>query len=191
MRAARRILKTSSSCQHEVRELLQAVFVSELLAPSRWLWLVSPWLSDIEIIDNRTGSFNALEPLWGRRGIRLSEVLGRILGYGITNLVVATRPDAHNQKFLRTLRATVEGQGARGQLRILDYRQHLHVKGVLGDDFFISGSMNITYFGIELLEESVLFETEPNDIAGARILFMENFGGGTDSGSSVDQGGRA
>src|SRR3954447_19129991 len=101
-RPTRHIHKSSWRCQDEVKELLQAVFVGEMLAPSRCLWLASPWLSDIPIIDNRAGGFDALDSSWGPRVLRLAEVLRRCLRVG-TTLVVATRPVAHNRPFLSQL----------------------------------------------------------------------------------------
>src|SRR4051794_25409881 len=93
------IHKSSWRCQNEVRELLQAVFVGELLAPSICIWLVSPWVSDIPIIDNRAGAFDALDSTWGPRQVRLLEILQRCLAVG-TAVVVATRPVPHNRPFL-------------------------------------------------------------------------------------------
>ena len=48
----REIVRRSRYARNEVRELLQSIFVSELLRPSKEIWLVSPWLSDIEVVDD-------------------------------------------------------------------------------------------------------------------------------------------
>ena len=74
----------------QIPELLQTVFVAELLIPSRCLWLVSPWVSDIPIIDNTANNFLALEPSWSRSRIRLSQVLLTLAEKG-TTIHVATR----------------------------------------------------------------------------------------------------
>ena len=83
----RHIHKSSWRCQDEVRELLQAIFVGEMLAPSQCLWLVSPWISDIPVIDNRAGAFDALDSSWGPRALRLGEVITRSLQIGTTVVV--------------------------------------------------------------------------------------------------------
>jgi hypothetical protein len=44
---ARQFLQSAVDTRNAVRELLQIVFASELLAPSRCLWLVSPWLREV------------------------------------------------------------------------------------------------------------------------------------------------
>ena len=47
---SRQIIRSSSTSNAEIRELLQGIFTAELLCPSKQLWLVSPWLSDIELL---------------------------------------------------------------------------------------------------------------------------------------------
>ena len=49
-------------------DLLQMLFLSELLAPSRCLWLVSPWISDIPVIDNRIERLSRLRAELGALG---------------------------------------------------------------------------------------------------------------------------
>lgn len=171
----RHIHKSSWRCQHEVRELLQAVFVGEMLAPSRCLWLVSPWVSDIPIIDNRTGAFDALDSSWGSQALRLGEVLIRSLQIG-TTVVIATRPLPHNRPFLSQLASAASDVGASSCI-LLNEAEDLHEKGLLGDDFYLSGSMNLTYGGVELLEETVKFDTAEDVVADAHLVFYERWGG--------------
>lgn len=174
-RPTRHIHKSSWRCQDEVKELLQAVFVGELLAPSLCVWLVSPWVSDIPIIDNRAGAFDAMDSTWGPRQQRMLDVLQRCLVVG-TSVVVATRPLAHNRPFLDQLSGRAEDAGASDALVIRE-AEDLHEKGLLGDDFYLSGSMNFTYGGVELLEETVKFDTADDVVAQARLVFHERWGG--------------
>ena len=44
----------------QVTDLLQTIFASEIVAPSSRLWIVSPWISDIPVVDNRANSFTSL-----------------------------------------------------------------------------------------------------------------------------------
>lgn len=171
----RHIHKSSWRCQDEVRELLQAIFVAEAIAPSRCFWLVSPWVSDIPVIDNRAGAFDALDPTWGPRIVRLGEALARSLQTG-TTLVVATRPLPHNRPFLSQLATTAAQTGASSALLVTQV-EDLHEKGLLADDFYLAGSMNLTYGGVELLEETVTFDTAADVIAQARLVFYERWGG--------------
>src|SRR5437762_2920552 len=113
----------------QVPDLLQNIFVAELLCPSRCLWLVSPWVSDIPIIDNRTNGFLAFESRWVRSQITLSQVLIRLMELG-TTIHVATRPDAHNMAILDRMRQIAEPN----QLPIRVHAvQELHEKGILAD----------------------------------------------------------
>lgn len=167
-----RIIHTRASAR-QVPDLLQAIFVAELFSPSRCLWLVSPWISDIPVIDNRTNAFLALDPLWIRSQVTLSQVLTRLLELG-TTIHVATRPDSRNLAFLDRLRRGAEPEG-------LPFRVHeqeeLHEKGILGDGFYLSGSMNFTFSGISLNEEAVHFIVDPAAVAENRVALFSRWGG--------------
>lgn len=63
----RRIFKTQTTGVTTIQELLQTMFVAEVVKPGEEIWIVSPWISNVVLIDNRTGSFDALNPEWGRR----------------------------------------------------------------------------------------------------------------------------
>ena len=102
--ARSRIIHTRASAR-QVPDLLQVVFTAELLCPSGCLWLVSPWVSDIPVIDNRSNGFLSLEPSWARTQVGLSQVLGKLLELG-TTVHIATRPDDHNDAFLDRMRRT-------------------------------------------------------------------------------------
>jgi hypothetical protein len=175
MSRVRRIFKTSSTSCSEIRELLESVFAAELLSPSQCLWLVSPWLTDLELLDNRAGAWSALDPQWGLRQIRLVELLGRTLSVGV-HVVVATRPDAHNEQFLRKINDFARSAGVESLLTV-HRKSSLHHKGFLGDDFYLSGSMNFTFNGVEILDEGVTFETNREATESARIAFLNDYGG--------------
>ncbi len=49
------------------------------MTPSRCLWLVSPCISDIPVIDNNANTFLCLEPSWTRTRIRLSQLLATLV----------------------------------------------------------------------------------------------------------------
>jgi phosphatidylserine/phosphatidylglycerophosphate/cardiolipin synthase-like enzyme len=53
----------------------------------------------------------------------------------------------------------------------------LHEKGVLGDGFYLSGSMNFTFSGISLNEEAVHYSVDPAFVAENKILFANRWGG--------------
>ncbi|EAQ80578.1 hypothetical protein DSM3645_14570 [Blastopirellula marina DSM 3645] len=103
------------------------------------------------------------------------EILGLMMELG-ADVVIATRPDAHNESFLRKLNDLARASG--NESRLTFHRlPTLHTKGILGDDFYISGSMNITFNGIEVLQEGLLFTTDAESVSNARIAFMDGYGG--------------
>ncbi|HET8658048.1 MAG TPA: phospholipase D-like domain-containing protein DpdK [Micromonosporaceae bacterium] len=163
--SARTLRRGHTRTTENLRALLQAIFVSELLVPSGEIWLVSPWISDIAVINNVDGAFTALEPSWGARELRLSEILARLALRG-TRVFVETRPDERNRRFLQRLQAQV-----RTPTLHVRRSEVLHEKGLLGDHFLLNGSMNFTYNGIQLLDEWVRFDTDTQAIAEARLAF--------------------
>ena len=64
----RRIFKSAVTSQNLIRELLQMMLLGELLSPGgQRTWLVSPWISNIMLFDNRAGGFGTINPEWGNR----------------------------------------------------------------------------------------------------------------------------
>lgn len=156
---------------YEIADLLQTLFISELLAPSRCLWLVSPWISDVPVLDNSGNQLTSFEPSWARRKVLLSEVIAKLIEMDCA-VRIATRPDRHNQTFKERLEAKV---GVDTNWRIYE-RAILHNKGLLGDDYFLNGSMNFTYNGIFISEEHVHFTTDMKDVAENRIVMSGRWG---------------
>ncbi|WP_157591757.1 phospholipase D-like domain-containing protein DpdK [Solirubrobacter soli] len=173
----RRIFKGGGRSEREVETVLQNLFVIEALAPSSALWLISPWVTDLEVIDNRSSSFRGIEPLWPHRRLRLTEVLSYLAQRG-TEVVVATRADGHNDAFHRRLEASSLALGAADRVRIVvDRGDEQHEKGLLGDGFFLSGSMNFTVRGVRLNDEHVTLSLDEDDVAAARINIRARYGG--------------
>lgn len=166
----RRIFKSSVTSQNLIRELLQMMFLGELLAPGgERAWLVSPWISNIILFDNRAGGFGTINPEWGNREIRLIEVMADVMARG-TPLGIATSLDDHNVPLIDTLMMAADEAGMADKLYIVR-RHHLHIKGVLLKRGLLTGSMNLTYSGLELNDEMVIYDTMPTTLAEARINF--------------------
>ena len=166
----RRIFKSAVTSQNLIRELLQMMFLGELLAPGgERAWLVSPWISNIALFDNRAGGFSTVNPEWGHREIRLIEVMTDVMARG-TALGVATSHDEHNDPLIEGLTSAAREGGIEDRLHIVR-RQHLHVKGILLKRGLLTGSMNLTYSGLELNDEMVVYDTSTKTLAEARINF--------------------
>ena len=157
----------------QVPDLLQTMFVTELLTPSCCLWLVSPWISDIPVIDNSANTFLCLEPSWTRSRVHLSQVLATLAEQG-TTLHIATRPDTHNHSFLEGLKTRIDRLDVAVRFHIAE---ELHTKGILGDGYYLAGSMNFSYNGITVNEEALTYETSPEIIAEQQLIFTNRWGG--------------
>jgi phosphatidylserine/phosphatidylglycerophosphate/cardiolipin synthase-like enzyme len=55
--------------------------------------------------------------------------------------------------------------------------EELHTKGILGDGYYLAGSMNFTYNGITVNEEALTYETSPEVIAEQQLIFINRWGG--------------
>jgi phosphatidylserine/phosphatidylglycerophosphate/cardiolipin synthase-like enzyme len=121
------------------------------------------------IFDNRAGGFSAISPEWGSREIRLIEVAVELTARG-TPLAIVTSFDRHNDPLVDALRDTADQAGLADQLTIIR-RQHLHTKGVLLKRGLLTGSMNLTYSGLELNDEVIIYDINPKTLAEARLNF--------------------
>lgn len=162
----------SKSNHRQISELLQLIFVAELTHPSKCIWIVSPWISDIPILDNKVNQFIILDTGWSKSLIRLSAVLIKLAENG-TTVRVATRPDPHNRPFLESLEEAVK----QDNLPIRIHQQaELHEKGILGNDYYISGSMNFTYNGITINQEALQYHTNPAIVSENRMVLSSRWG---------------
>jgi phosphatidylserine/phosphatidylglycerophosphate/cardiolipin synthase-like enzyme len=172
----RRIFKTQTTGATTIQELLQSMFVSEVLQPSEEIWIVSPWISNVVLIDNRTGNFDALNPEWGRREIRLAEVLATLMARG-TMVQIVTRGEASNDAFRTRIGELAHEHGLDEQVSVLIHNQ-LHTKGILLGGCLLMGSMNLTYNGMVINDEWVEFSIDPQELARTRLEFR-HYGVGT------------
>lgn len=169
----RTIATTTNQASRQIRDLLQSVFVTELLRPSPRMWLVSAWIVDAPVVDNRGGELSGIMPSWPERELLLSEVLAEFLAGG-TTLTVVTNEHSANRTFPDALRDAAAAVDARPHLKIqsldtlrVDREHGLHRKRFVTARSVVWGSMNFTYSGIERNAEDVSLETAPEFVAGA------------------------
>jgi hypothetical protein len=160
------VRKSLRSGVRDAQCLLESIFIAELLKPSDHLWLVSPWISNICVLDNRAGTFAALLPDAGEREIRLAEILCRLSEAG-AKVAIRTTSDPLNDAFLGALaQADPEGQVS------VVTRQRLHEKMLAGEGYLVSGSMNFTVSGVERNDEQVALETDAEIVAQVRVALQ-------------------
>lgn len=165
----RRIFKTQTTGVATIKELLQTMFVAEVLQPGDEIWIVSPWISNVVLIDNRSGSFDALNPEWGRREIRLADVLVTLMNYG-AKVHIVTRNVATNNAF-RTRIADLARENELEELLKIYIHSQLHTKGILLTRCLLMGSMNLTYNGMEINDEWVEYSLDQQDLGRTRLEF--------------------
>ena len=170
------IRKSQSASATEAADLLAGIFSAELAAPSKCLWLVSPWISDVEIVDNSAG---------GLRRTRVGSESGasarrdpsnpRLPGYS------RRRRNDHRcpQHAVPATPSNDRGGFSRQrQVHHLDrsVRKPPH-EGADRRRYALAGSMNITFNGIQVREELVDFRTDETFVAQARMDAYDRFGG--------------
>lgn len=171
-----RILRTAALASRvELGDALQGLFVAELLEPSTPIWIVTPWISNVVVIDNTSGLFTGLVPDLPRRPLRLTELIVNQLQRG-GSVVIACRPDDHNQAFVEQLRGRIEAEGGLARRLKCVFAGELHEKGILSGRVLVSGSMNLTYNGIRRLEESIQITDESDAVARARHAYQDRWG---------------
>lgn len=169
----RRIATTTQQSSRQIRDVLQSILICELMVPPTRLWLVSAWIVDAPVIDNRGGEFSGLITDWPDREIMLSEVLAELLAAG-TRVVVATNDHAANRPFPNALRVAASRIDAHSSLQIADMpepitaeQRGLHRKRLVTDHAIMWGSMNFTRSGYERNAEDVALEVDPEAVAAA------------------------
>lgn len=172
MTNVRYIFKSATTAPQSARDVLAMVLAEELILPSKTVYLAAPWVSDIVIFDNSTGSFEGLNPEWGRRDIRLIEVLVAIASNN-TRLDIRVRPDPHNKPFGKHLFSALADIGLREACEWSEIPD-FHTKGLLTDRVWIGGSMNFTQRGIGLNAESLTIDFDPQKVASIRLEFASH-----------------
>jgi phosphatidylserine/phosphatidylglycerophosphate/cardiolipin synthase-like enzyme len=153
----------SSATRTELQDLFSSILICELLNPSSRFWLISPWINDIEIIDNK---YQALRPFFPdlHGSIRLTDIIGFVGRKGTKVRIVTISKVGGTELFLERLHKPTDSIEVR-------YDSKLHEKGLLTDKFYLYGSMNFTHYGININRESIVFETDPGKIAEQHYLF--------------------
>jgi phosphatidylserine/phosphatidylglycerophosphate/cardiolipin synthase-like enzyme len=85
-------------------------------------------------------------------------------------LAIVTNDSRHNDEVIEHLRELQrEFESGLSVARV----PTLHEKGIVGDRFALDGSMNLTYNGVYVNEEYLIFRTDPAAVAERRLT-LEN-----------------
>ena len=151
-------------------QVLSAQLISMLFSPKD-IWWVSPWASDFDILDNRTGDWNSLESRWGLRFVRFSELIIRLMESG-SRVRMVTLSDSRTLSFVQKLCDATADENAFQHV----IKNELHIKGMLTTDFWLKGSMNFTYYGTYKNDEQLDLIVAPREIIKARLEYESTYG---------------
>ncbi len=169
-----RTIRTSGPrTRYELRNALQSLFVAELVSPSEEIFIVTPWISDVEIVDNQANTFSGIDTDLPIGKVRLSTILVRTMLRG-GRVVIATRPDPHNKAFTDLIVSQTLKLEIRHLLNIF-FASDLHEKGILTSSIYMSGSMNLTHNGLNKLDEKVTLTTDKSEIARTKTELSDRW----------------
>ena len=100
-------------------------------------------------------------------------MLGALLARG-GQINVVIREHEHNAAFITVLERLRTEHGTKIRWAVGD---KFHAKGLLGDYFFLNGSMNLTLNGVSVNDEHVVLRLDPALLAQQRLEFAERWEG--------------
>ena len=139
----------------QLTNCLKSLFIQELLSPSEELYLFSPWLSRVVLIDNRFGQFRSITRELNKSELDIVDILWLLTERGTRIRIICLPHHPATEECLQYLKRTnIEYR----------YNQKAHFKGLVTQNFYLRGSMNFTYYGIHINDEGVELTDDPVDI---------------------------
>ena len=153
-------------------EFLQSLFIIEIIHPSSSIWISSPWINDVELVDNSARQFGSLVPGWPSSMIRLS-VLCELLAERSVRLTIIVNLDSQNDEFVSRISRLEERYTQK--LRVIRTRD-VHEKGIVTDHFTLDGSMNFTFKGIHINQEYLSYRCDPELVFQRQLVLEDRWG---------------
>ena len=154
----------SNAANLELRQLFRSAMASLLLldTPTRPIYVCSPWISDFTVFDNRFGEFSNVVPgTEERSSIRLSECLCQLAKLHEVR-IISRRTDV-TLTFLSNRRLAEDG------VKSVLADDDLHEKGFLAPIFYFEGSMNMTYSGVHINKEKLVYHAGSDSEVARRM----------------------
>lgn len=170
MNQLERTVRTGAGTGLRANSLLAAVLMAEIISPGDDLWVISGWISDVEVIDNSQCAFDAVLGDTPSTNCRLSQALTLIAAAG-ARINVVTRPGPHNEAFVGRLRSMIRDE--RRLHVVLD--PDIHEKTICGRDWMLTGSMNFTVNGLGSSKEQVTYTVDGRGVAQAHLDFAQQW----------------
>lgn len=160
----------SNAANLELRQLFRSAMASLLLldTKTRPIYVCSPWISDFTVFENRFGEFDHLVPcVEERSSIRLSDCLRHLSS--LHEVRIISRRTEVTLTFLANPRLAADS------VRSVLADDDLHEKGFLTPIFYFEGSMNITYSGVHINREKLLYHagSDPEVTRRISLAYLE------------------
>jgi hypothetical protein len=160
----------SNAANLELRQLFRSAMTTLLFldSPSRPIYICSPWISDFVVFENRFGEFSQLMPgLEERSVINLSDCLRQLVR--LHEVRIISRRTEVTLNFLATPGLVQDG------VNYFLANDDLHEKGFLTPIFYFEGSMNITYSGVHINKEKLLYHagSDPEVAKRMSLAYLE------------------
>jgi len=140
-------------------DCLSSLLALEAVSPSEEIYIISPWISNSPIIDNRYNAFVDVFPFIESKIVYLADILKTFLWRGSKVRLICNPGHKQTKEFLDML-------GSRAKYRNLTDN---HEKDMITDNFYLHGSMNFTFSGININGECIRVTTKRADISSAVI----------------------
>ena len=151
------------------KDLLASSCSSLLLTngPGEPVYFSSPWMSNFVLLANPFSEWAGLFPeLADQVEIRFADFLSRLSGIRPVRLVLVD--NSTSQSFIKN-RTIAKSPGI--QIRFAP--ETYHEKGILTDEFYIEGSMNLTYSGVHRRDEKIVFHPRSGNEEKINLAFIQ------------------
>lgn len=155
--------------RRQFKEVLGSLLSGLIIVPQP-VWLVSPWLSDFELLDNQSGQWDMVQPAWGLRVVSFCQLLIDCVEAGCA-LNIVTKDEPTNFSFLKRLEDAI----ASCEEYRVGVSENLHAKGLLTADWYLSGSMNFTFSGTNRNDEQIQLTTNSGVISETKLEFENRY----------------
>jgi hypothetical protein len=154
----RRITSNARGGSVQLTDCLHSIFALELMSPSPEVYLISPLISNIPLINNRFGQFRVAMGDNEEDELHLATILSILANRG-SKVRIIYYPHSQTEEFLHLLPPDIDFRGSKT----------LHKNGLITKHCYLRGSMNFTYSGVNLNDEEVEFTTDATDVSYALI----------------------
>lgn len=148
-----RVIRSHGGSQ-ALKDCLISLFVTETAKPSREIFLISPYLSNTPIMNNEFGQYTDMFPLLEGKTVLLSDILKTMVWKGAKVRIICDPDREETRRFIQDLNGKIECKRLANN----------HEKGLVTSHFYIHGSMNFTYRGININGEKINITTDVSEI---------------------------